>query len=102
MIIYKITNTINGKAYIGQTRQTLKARFTAHKSKARNSDSKALLHVAIREFGAAGAIAKVCKKEPKYKTAIGYRFEYYNPDVHDNTVPNLKHIEEGVTTIRKE
>lgn len=242
MIIYKITNTVTGMAYIGQTRQTLNARFASHKSKAKNSNSRSLLHEAIREYGneaftaeileviedesmlnsreiywiehektlhpngyntskggevenchykhsentkekmrnmkkgkfqkennpfyghhhtektraimsekakrrvvtdewrtniyksrkrkpvinldtgevfvsarhacryygkdpdsgTAGAIANVCNKKPKYKTAIGYRFEYYNPDVHDNTVPSLKHIEEGVTTIRKE
>lgn len=52
--------------------------------------------------GTAGTIAKVCKKEPKYKTCLGYRFEYYNPDIHDNTVPSIKFFNEGVTTIRKE
>ena len=242
MIIYKITNKVNGMAYIGQTRQNLNARFSSHKSKAKNSDSKSLLHIAMREYGydsftaevlevvhdenmlndreiywikkehslqpngynttkggeiknchfshsektkrkmsekkkgmfakennpfyghnhseqtkktmrerakhrivtdewranisktrkrrpvinidtgevfesvrhacryygknpdsgTAGAITKVCKKEPKYKTVMGYRFEYYDPKVHDNTVPSLKHIKEGVTTIRKE
>ena len=30
MIIYKITNTINGKAYIGQTSRTVKQRFNEH------------------------------------------------------------------------
>ena len=30
MIIYKITNSINGKIYIGQTRQALKERFRQH------------------------------------------------------------------------
>lgn len=52
--------------------------------------------------GTAGSIAKVCKKEPKYKTCLGFRFEYYDPDIHDNTVPSIKFINEGVTTIRKE
>ena len=54
------------------------------------------------DSGTASAIAKVCKKEPKYKTCLGYRFEYYNPNIHDNTVPSVKFINEGVTTIRKE
>ncbi|MDO4778521.1 MAG: GIY-YIG nuclease family protein [Tissierellia bacterium] len=54
------------------------------------------------ESGTAGAIANVCKKKPKYETCMGFRFEYYNPNIHDNTVPNIKFIDEGVTTIRKE
>ena len=29
-VIYKVTNTINGKIYIGQTRKTLKLRFKQH------------------------------------------------------------------------
>lgn len=52
------------------------------------------------DSGTAGTIAKVCRKQKKYKTVMGYRFEYYNPKIHDNTVPSLKHIKEGVTTIR--
>ena len=31
MIIYKITNLINGKIYVGQTQQTLKQRIGQHK-----------------------------------------------------------------------
>ena len=31
--IYKITNTLNGKVYIGQTVKRLQKRFTQHKNK---------------------------------------------------------------------
>lgn len=54
------------------------------------------------DSGTSGTIAKVCRKEPKYKTCMGYRFEYYDPQKHDNTVPSLHFLKEGVTTIRKE
>lgn len=54
------------------------------------------------DSGTAGTIAKVCRKMPKYKTCLGYHFEYYDPQVHDNTVPSLQFLKEGVTTIRKE
>ncbi len=37
MTIYKITNLINGKIYIGQTIKTLQRRFAVHKSCKRNS-----------------------------------------------------------------
>lgn len=52
------------------------------------------------DSGTAGTIAKVCQKLPKYKTVMGYRFEYYDPQIHDNTVPSLEIIKEGVTTIQ--
>lgn len=49
MIIYKITNKVNGKVYIGQTIQTLKARWSSH-----CTDKKGycrLLHNAILKYG---------------------------------------------------
>ena len=33
--IYKITNNINGKIYIGQTKTSIERRFISHKSAAR-------------------------------------------------------------------
>lgn len=45
-IIYKITNTINGKIYIGQTTRTLKQRMAEHKS----STDTAIGH-AINKYG---------------------------------------------------
>ena len=51
-IIYKISNTINNKVYIGQTRYSLEHRFTAHKKKAmQNTISHVHLHEAMRKYG---------------------------------------------------
>ena len=47
MWIYKITNLVNGKCYIGQTRQKPERRFSDHIS--RNYDS--LIHKAIEKYG---------------------------------------------------
>lgn len=47
MIIYKITNNVNGQVYIGQT-CNFKKRFCAHKS-AKSMTS--YLHAAIRKYG---------------------------------------------------
>lgn len=55
--------------------------------------------------GTAGYIAKVCKKVKNRNTCMGYAWEYYNPEIHDNTVPSISFLtetDEGVTTIRKE
>lgn len=49
--------------------------------------------------GTASAISNVCQKKPKYYTCLGHRFEYYNPLIHDNTVPNIHKVDVGVTTI---
>lgn len=50
MIIYKSTNKINGKCYIGKTVQNLKRRITSHLSHARNNKKGKFLD-AIRKYG---------------------------------------------------
>lgn len=51
--IYKITNNINDKVYIGQTIQTIKTRFKNHLATARcnNSHSSAPIYRAIKKYG---------------------------------------------------
>jgi group I intron endonuclease len=50
MFIYKITNLINNKIYIGRTIQKLSYRWTQHKQSARNG-CNFILHRAIRKYG---------------------------------------------------
>lgn len=50
MIIYKATNKINGKCYIGQTRHSLEERRNAHYAKARQG-IKTHFYSAIRKYG---------------------------------------------------
>ena len=49
--IYKITNLITKKVYIGQTRQNYTRRFNAHKQAARKGSYYSKLHAAMREYG---------------------------------------------------
>lgn len=49
MIIYKATNTFNGKVYIGQTSMTLKRRIDAHYQHAK-SGSETNFHRALRKY----------------------------------------------------
>jgi group I intron endonuclease len=50
MIVYKITNKINGKCYIGMTTNSLEKRITEHLSSSKGG-SNFLLHCAIRKYG---------------------------------------------------
>lgn len=50
MVIYKITNAVNGKVYIGQTIQPLKNRWNHHLFNARHGSEYAI-HSAIRKYG---------------------------------------------------
>ena len=54
MTIYQITNTINGKIYIGKTIKTIEQRFKQHISVSRRqtaTQSNTVLHRAIRKYG---------------------------------------------------
>lgn len=50
MFIYKITNKVNGKIYVGKTTRQLTVRFKAHIKSSENG-SKTKLHNAIRKHG---------------------------------------------------
>ena len=50
-IIYKITNTINNKCYIGITKRTLKRRWYEHRWSAKNNKKKLPVHNAINKYG---------------------------------------------------
>lgn len=51
MLIYKITNRINGMCYIGQTKRTLKERIYDHFSLADDLECTRYLYNAIRKYG---------------------------------------------------
>lgn len=50
MNLYIVTNLTNGKLYVGQTRRTVRARWAAHLSRARNG-SKTHFACALRRYG---------------------------------------------------
>ena len=66
-IIYKITNNINNKVYIGATYQCLKSRFSQHLREVKYG-SKLKIHSAIREFGKENfSIEEICRTVDKNK-----------------------------------
>lgn len=50
-IIYKITNSINGKIYIGVTSRSIHSRWIEHISDSTKSRKKSILHKAISKYG---------------------------------------------------
>lgn len=51
MCIYKITNKVNNKVYIGQTIKTIEKRFSQHISKSKEEGNNLYLSRAIRKYG---------------------------------------------------
>src|SRR5208283_474100 len=51
MIIYKITNSINNKAYVGQSQTSLEERWNHHKSDAKRIGFNTHFYKAIRKYG---------------------------------------------------
>lgn len=51
MVIYCVTNTINGKVYIGKTEKSAEDRWKKHVASAFNDHSQFYVHKAIRKYG---------------------------------------------------
>jgi len=49
--IYKITNNINNKIYIGCTINTIEQRFSEHKSRCKTQTHKSKLYNSFRKYG---------------------------------------------------
>ena len=81
MIIYKVTNLLNGKVYIGQTKRSLDARWAQHCTDVNSKICCFKLQKAIKEFGADNFSVKQIdsaesKEEADEKEV--YWINYYN------------------------
>jgi group I intron endonuclease len=64
-VIYLITNTTNGKLYVGQTIKKLERRWNLHRSTALRGRSSQALHRAIVKYGAENFIIEVLIEIPE-------------------------------------
>lgn len=79
--IYKITNNVNGKVYIGQTIQTIKERFYQHcATKCSDSVLNMAIHRAIKKYGKSNFTMEVIEEVDKDSLNDREKFwiEYYN------------------------
>ncbi len=78
MIVYKITNNINGKLYFGITKCDLNKRWAEHKCKSKTNNSH--LGLAIRKYGIVNfkiESIKVCDSESEmYDLEVEFIKEY--------------------------
>ena len=82
-VIYKATNLINGKIYIGKTTQNFEKYKLNHINSAlRNSDKdKKVFYRAIRKYGVENFTWEVlveCENEEQLSKAEEFYFEFYN------------------------
>ena len=70
MFIYKITNTVTGKFYVGQTKRKLQVRLNSHFYEASKRKYNMLLHRSIRKHGIESfkiELLEECTKEDVYE-----------------------------------
>ena len=86
ILIYKITNTINNKVYIGLTTCTLEYRWSRHITESRNQNNKKHLYKSMRKYGVENFTIEEIDKTDDFKE-LGilerYYISYYdskNPD----------------------
>ena len=94
--IYKITNTINSKSYIGQTIQNVKERFYQHcATKCSKAVSNMAIHRAIKKYGKSNFTVEVIEEidSANLNDRERYWIKYYNS--YNNGYNSTKGGQEG-------
>ena len=95
--IYKITNTINGKSYIGQTIQNVKERFYQHcATKCSKAVSNMAIHRAIKKYGKSNFTVEVIEEidSANLNDRERYWIKYYNS--YNNGYNSTKGGQDGI------
>lgn len=112
--IYKITNLVNGKIYVGKTALTLEERFSAHWNDAKSNHTNQILHHAMRKYGIENFIIELIEecnldvineREMYWIKTLDSRWGYsnkgYNMTDGGEGVKGHRHTEESKNKIRK-
>lgn len=85
--VYKITNKVNNKKYIGITSKTISERFRQHYNDAINSKDNYPFHCAIRKYGIDMFYVELLETnltEDQAKERERYYIKYYNTFIKNN------------------
>lgn len=104
--IYKITNQINGKIYIGETTRTINARWSQHKARAKLPEYTEYLYNAIKKYGIENfSIEELekCSDEERFKIETEYIIKYRSyVGFEDCNGYNLILSQDGITLVKQQ
>ena len=97
MVVYKITNLINGKCYIGQTTGNVKYRWRQHKNSSKYKN-KSILGLAIAKYGKDNFTFEVLENcsIDQLDDKERYYIKFYN-----SLTPNGYNMETGGNSLKK-
>lgn len=111
MVIYCVTNTVNGKKYVGKTSHALAFRMKGHVYDALSKGSRYAFHAAIRKYGADNFTVEVVAKcssledlrneEMRVIRETGSVANGYNMTLGGEGTLGFKHNEVTKTTISR-
>lgn len=79
--VYKVTNILNNKSYIGMTKQSLDKRFSQHKQAAKRG-VKTLLYNAIRKYGTNNFIIELISEHSNKKECINQEIYHISKNIN--------------------
>jgi group I intron endonuclease len=102
--IYKITNIVNSKNYIGQTRSSIQERWRQHLREADNDRVDYPLYMAMRKYGQDNFEINLVEEVPDYELndRETYWINYYNSYIGNGEGYNCTYGGEGNSTINRD
>lgn len=101
MLIYKITNNINGKIYIGQTTRTLSKRIIGYKHEARYKPDSRPITRAMNKYGFENFTFEVLEDNIESITTLNKRERYYIETLQSMVGKNGYNVELGGNGVGK-
>lgn len=111
MVVYCVTNTVNGKKYVGKTKHSLCFRMKGHVYDALTKGSKYAFHAAIRKYGSDNFVVEVVARCSSLEELRDEEMRLiresdsvangYNMTLGGEGMLGFKHSEETKTTISR-
>lgn len=101
MIIYKITNLINNKIYIGQTTQELKQRIQNYKEEIKFSNTNRPIIMAMRKYGFNNFLFEILEDNISTKEDLDQKEIYYIKNYQSLINQKGYNVENGGNSVGK-